>query len=336
MRIGTHDIGRGCPVFVVAELSCNHLGSYERALRLVAAARLAGANAVKLQHDDPDGGITIDCDNEWFRIKDGPWAGQTLYQLYKQTFTRWDWFDKLSSIAYLFGMECFSTPSCVAGVEYLYNHGTPCFKVSSFEACDVRLLVAIDATDKPVMVSLGCSDAADLEYIRRVFPMDRCIPMHCVSEYPADPRGAGMVRIKELQKLGWSNVGFSDHSGDTVLPALAVALGACVIEKHLTLRRADGGPDAGFSLEPEEFAHMVTQVRLAERAMVPQQKPVDRTFCKSVFAVADIKAGERFTDRNIGIIRPGYGLHPREYRRVLGCVAKADIPRGTPITEAML
>ena len=327
--IGKHRAGGDNPCFIIAELSCNHRGKYTLAEELVRTAADSGADAVKLQTDNPDGGITIDCDNEHFQIKDGPWKGRTLYDLYKETYTPWEWTVPLMDLANSLGMELFSTPSCIPGVDFLEGCGVPAYKVSSFEVTDAPLLRRMAETGKPVLVSLGCyQDSEDAEAVELVMADE--VPrvfLRCVSQYPAPPGAFNLCEWVE---------GISDHSLGNEISIAAVALGAQVVERHLMLGAHYGGPDVGFSLDPWEFKQMVTGIRNVEAAMRYSERQVDRTFCKSLFAVKDIKAGERFTKDNVGVIRPGAGMHPKHYDRVLQCRAKANIPRGTPLGKAML
>ena len=323
-NIGNHRVGGDAPCFIVAELSCNHRGVYELAEELVRVAGDCGADAVKIQTDNPEGGITINCDNEHFQIKDGPWAGRTLYDLYTETYTPWEWTVPLMTLANSLGMELFSTPSCIPGVDFLEGCGVPAYKVSSFEITDVPLIGRIGETGKPVIFSTGCS--VPLDYPPWYSSCSRGVFLDCVSQYPATPGDFNLRHGME---------GVSDHSLGNEISIAAVALGAKVVERHLMLP-GEGGPDAGFSLDPWYFKDMVKNIRNVEAAMTYTPREADRTFCKSLFVVEDIQAGEQFTTENVGVIRPGAGLHPKHYQRVLGRVAKVDIPRGTPMTEEML
>jgi len=314
-------------VFIVAEMSCNHGGDLQTAYGIIDAAAEAGADAVKISLDNPNGGITIDCRNKYFRVKSGPWKGEYLYDLYKRTYTPWRWVPKLKQHADRRGIELFSTVSCANGVAFCEYHGLPRYKVSSFEACDIPLLRAIKETGKPVIVSCGADwvDAWD-----ELYRYDASF-LYCVSKYPASFDDFDL----EIAASGFD--GISDHSLGWEIAFAAVARGARIVEKHLTIDHTNGSADADFSIGPVEFEMMVDGIRGIERAMMPKvSKPIDRSLCKSIFAVKDIKKGERFTDNNIGVIRPGYGLPPKEYWRVLQCVARCDIKRGTPIKEAML
>lgn len=322
---------------IIAELSCNHLGDFDRLRRLIDAAVASGADAVKLQLDNPDGGITIQCDAEPFRIKLGPWAGRTLGDLYRETYTPWDWVPWARDYCRekYPGVSVFATPTCVPGVEFLEAHGFDRYKVASFEITDVPLFKAIAKTRKPVMVSLGCAAAVDIAMVYSYIGECPVTLMHCVSAYPTPDVQAHLGRLGYCYK--WAEkVGLSDHSlGDTVA-CVAAALGVVAIEKHLTLSRADGGPDAGFSMEPVEFAEMVRKVRQVEAAMRQLEWNPPREFVKSLFIVQDVAKGEPLTANNVRSIRPAGGLHPVELPVVLGRTAARDLKRGEPVDWGML
>jgi pseudaminic acid synthase len=325
MRIGKRGIGGGHPVFVVAELSCNHRGSYKKAVETVRAMAAAGADAVKLQVDNPDGGITVDSGRPEFRITSGPWAGKTFYRLYQDTYTPWDWIPKLTEIANALGMECFATPSCLQGVRFLEEHGAVAYKISSFEITDQELIRAVAKTGKPVFLSMGCANDGDIS--DAVAILEDCgnedyLFMECVSYYPADPDKFDLCQGVD---------GISDHSRGHEITWAAVALGAEVVERHFILSRRMGGPDAGFSLEPEEFSMMVNGIRNIEAAMKPKDRVGNPTFTKSVFAARDIAAGEMVTRDALLVIRPGLGAHPRDLRRIVGRVAARAIAQHEPV-----
>lgn len=313
-------------VFIIAEMSCNHMRDFPTALKLIDAAAGAGADAVKISLDNPNGGITLPVRNKYFKIKSGPWKGEYLYDLYKRTGTPWRWVPKLKRHAERRGIELFSTVSCANGVWFCEYHGLPRYKVSSFEACDIPLLRAIKGTGKPVIVSCG-ADWYDAWDELQGYPASF---LYCVSKYPATYEEFDLEVASKFD-------GISDHSVGSEIAVAAVARYAEIVEKHLTLDRGNGSADAAFSMEPGEFKSMVTQIRHVEQAMKPKKpKPVDRSLCKSLFAAEDIRKGERYTERNIAVVRPGYGLPPKYYYRVIGAVAKCDIAKGTPIKESML
>jgi pseudaminic acid synthase len=325
VRIGSHEVGHGAPVFIVAELSCNHGGNYKRAVDTLRMMAEAGADAVKLQVDNPDGGITVDSTRPEFRITTGPWAGKTLHQLYRETYTPWDWVPKLTEVANALGMECFATPSCLEGVRFLQDHGAVAYKISSFEITDQELISAVAGAGKPCLLSLGCAMTQDIRDVVEIFEArgnDDYLFLECVSQYPANARDFRLLRGIQ---------GISDHSLGHVATWAAVALGAMVVERHFILSRGIGGPDAGFSLEPEEFAEMVTGIRAIEASKMFRERVADTQFCKSLFAARDIAAGEMVTRDALLVIRPGLGAHPRDLRRILGKVAVRPIEQHEPV-----
>ena len=317
-------------VFIVAEMSCNHMGEYIKAIELIDAAADAGADAVKISLDNPDGGITIDSKLPQFLIRKGPWAGKYLYELYTETHTPWEWTGRLLNHAANKDIMLFATVSCKKGVEFCESLDMPLYKVSSYEACDIPLIREIMKTGKPVIVSCGM-DWHDAWDELQGYPASF---LYCVSQYPADASSFDLNALSDFD-------GISDHTayGNEIVYA-SVALGAEIVERHIMAYPGidqDSPPDYGFSLLPPEFEDMVTGIRNIEKAMMPKASvaPV-RQFCKSLYAIQDIKKGDTFTDENVGVIRPGNGLHPREYFNVMGAVAKSDIDKGTPIKEAML
>lgn len=332
-------IGQGHPTYVIAELSANHGQQLDRAIKLLEAAKQAGADAVKLQTYTADT-LTIDCDNEHFRIHGTRWAGRTLYDLYREAYTPWDWHGKLKEVASRLGLAFFSTPFDATAVDFLERLGVPAYKIASFEAIDLPLLRLVAATGKPVIVSTGMATLAEIDEAVRTLRESGATQialLKCNSAYPAPPEEMNLRTIPHLAAAFGVPVGLSDHTLDEAVPVAAVALGACIIEKHLTLSRSAGGPDSGFSLEPEEFASMVGAVRSAEQALgrvsygVTAHEAASRVFRRSLFVVRDMEPGERFTDKNVRAIRPGHGLHTRHLPEVLGAQAARRIARGTPL-----
>ncbi len=342
--IGGREIGPGRPPFVIAELSGNHNGSLERAIRLLRAAVEAGADAVKLQTYRPDT-ITIDHDGPGFVIEKGPWAGRRLYELYAEASTPWEWHEALFAEGRRLGVPVFSTPFDPTAVDFLERFGVPAFKIASFEIVDLPLIRRIAATGKPLVISTGMATDAEIveavEAARDAGARD-IVVLHCNSGYPtpvSDSRLATMARLRELTGCP---VGLSDHTLGTAVAVAAVALGAVVIEKHVTLARADGGPDAAFSLEPEEFARLCRDCRDAflaigeiKRGLSPSEE-ASRVFRRSLYAVADIAAGEELSEANVRSIRPGHGLPPRHLPELLGRRARVDIARGTPLSWELI
>ena len=336
-------IGPDQPPYVIAELSANHLGSLARAHAIIDAAADAGADAIKLQTFTP-AAMTLDVRGDGFAIADGPWAGRTLWDLYGEAHTPWAWHAELFAHGAARGLAVFSTPFDAAAVEALDRLGAPAFKIASFELVDLELIACAARTGKPVILSTGM--AADAEIAEavdaaRAHGAGGVALLHCVSGYPTPIEHSHLRRLDRLRGLA-DVVGISDHSPGAIVPIAAVARGATVIEKHLTLRRADGGPDAGFSLEPAELAEVVRGARLAHAALGdgagerPGCEASARQFRRSLYAVDDIAAGAPLTRANVRSIRPGHGLPPRELPRVLGKRARAAIARGTPLAWELL
>jgi pseudaminic acid synthase len=339
LAIGNRLIGTGQPVFIVAEMSANHNQDFEQAVRILHAAREAGADAVKLQTYTPDT-LTIDCNREHFRIGGTIWEGRTLYGLYAEAFTPWDWQPKLKDIANDLGLELFSTPFDASAVDFLEAMGVAVHKVASFEIVDLPLIRRIALTGKPMIMSTGMASLAEIdEAVRtaRGSGATQIALLKCTSAYPAPPEEMNLRTIPHLAEAFGVPVGLSDHSLGTAAAVTAIALGACIVEKHLTLSRRLPGPDSAFSLEPHEFSAMVAAIREAERAIgavsyeVSEKEADSRAFRRSLFVVEDMRAGDLFTERNVRSIRPGFGLHTRYLSEVLGRRARCEIERGTPL-----
>lgn len=321
--IPVHD-GSVAPVFVVAEMSCNHGGSYDNACRIIDAAHQAGADAIKVQIDSPDGGITIACNRKDFMIDSGPWKGMSLYDLYKKTYTPWDWLPGLKNRADNYGLCFFASVSCLYTLAIAWSLDLPIIKISSFEARDIPLIRAAMKTGKRIIVSCGCDwfDAwEELQGYDAQF-------LYCISSYPATASEFDLEACSEFD-------GISDHSKGNAITFAAVSRGARVVERHLGLPDVDS-PDSGFSLMPNEFSDMVDGIRAIEIALKPKRSRVDLRYCKSLYCVQDINKGGKFTTQNVASIRPGYGMHPKEYDRVLSRKASRDIKRGDRIIEEML
>lgn len=341
VRIGRRVVGRGKPVYIVAEISANHRQRYDEAVRLVRAAKDAGADAVKLQTLTADT-ITLKSDRSWFRIGGGTlWDGRTLYDLYDETYMPWEWQPKLKTLATELGLDLFSSPFDPTAVDFLETMRVPAYKVASFEIVDLPLVERMARTGKPLIISTGMATLREIhdavETARRAGAKG-IVLLKCNSGYPAPPEEMNLRTIPDMQRRFRVPVGLSDHTLGIAAPVAAVALGACMIEKHFTLSRNVPGPDAAFSLEPAEFKSMVESVRMAERALGGvRYKPTpaearSRQFRRSLFVIADIKVGEAFTTDNIRSIRPANGLHPRFLSTVLGRRAAVDIERGTPLS----
>jgi len=333
-------IGEQHPCYIIAELSGNHNREFERAARLIREAKKAGADAVKLQTYTADT-LTIDSDRDFFLIKGTAWDGKNLYALYQEAHTPWEWQPRLQEIADQEGITLFSTPFDVSAVDFLEGMGVPAYKVASFEIVDLPLLERIGRTGKPVILSTGMATLAEIDEAVRTLRdagAGGVALLKCASAYPAPPEAMNLSTIPYLAKAFGVPAGLSDHTLGIAAPVAAVALGACVIEKHLTLSRSDGGPDSGFSLEPAEFAAMVRAVREAEAALgevrfgPAEHEEPSRVFRRSLFVVKEVKAGERFTKDNVRSIRPGHGLAPKHLEAVLGRRATRDIDPGTPLS----
>jgi len=338
--IANRSIGPGLPVYVIAELSANHHQNFDHAVAIVRAAKAAGADAVKLQTYTPDT-MTLRSDRECFRIAGGTlWDGRTLHDLYQEAYTPWEWQPRLKEIADKLGMHLFSSAFDESAVDFLEGMHVPAHKVASFELVDVGLIRKMARTEKPLIMSTGMASEAEIseavETARGAGATEIAL-LKCTSAYPAPPEEANLFTIPELARRFDCPVGLSDHTLGIAVPVAAVALGACIIEKHLCMKRADGGPDAAFSLEPDEFKAMVDAARIAEKALgKPQFAPGQRErsslqFRRSLFVVQDMKRGEVFTEKNVRSIRPADGLHPRHLPAVIGKHAARDIERGTPV-----
>jgi len=335
---GKATVGPGNPVFIVAEMSGNHNQSYEKALKIIDAAVEAGADALKLQTYTPDT-LTIDCDNEYFQVK-GTWAGQTLYDLYKTAYTPWEWQPKLKEYAEKKGLLVFSTPFDETAVDFLEKMDVAIYKVASFEIGHLPLLERIGKTKKPVIISRGLASIEDIKTAIKTLKgagTPEVAVLHCVSSYPASPEQMNLMTIPDIAKRFGVISGLSDHTLGTTVSIAATAIGASIIEKHFTLSREEGGPDAAFSLEPEEFKQLVKSVRETEAALgkptydIGKKEAENIVFKRSIFIVEDIKKGDKLTEKNIRIIRPGHGLAPKHFDEVLGKRALKDIKRGTPL-----
>jgi len=341
MTIAGHRIGPDHPVYVVAELSANHSQDYGRAEELVHVAAEAGADAVKLQTYTPDT-MTIDCDAEEFRIRGTIWEGRTLYDLYKEAYTPWEWQPKLMDLAASLGLSLFATPFDSTAVDFLEEMGVPAYKVASFEIVDLPLIEKMAACGKPIIMSIGM---ANRDEVRRAVTTARdagaeqIALLRCTSAYPASPEEADLRTLPDLVESFSAVPGLSDHTLDLVVPIAAVALGACIVEKHLTLSRSDPGPDSPFSLEPNEFKATVEAIRTTEMALGtvrygPREGELpSKVFRRSLFVVEDIRRGEPFTHENVRSIRPGHGLPPSMLDRVIGKIAAGDLARGTPLRK---
>jgi len=339
--VGRSRLGRGHPAYVIAEVSANHHQDFDQAVRIIRAAKEAGADAIKLQTYTADT-ITMQSDQEYFRVGGGTlWDGRTLYDLYGEAYTPWEWQPRLKQIANELGMDLFSSAFDTSAVDFLEEMGVPAHKVASFELVDIGLIEKMARTGKPLIMSTGMATLEEIEEAvkaARKAGAAQIALLKCTSAYPAPAEEMNLRTIPELARRFGVPVGLSDHTMGIAVPVAAVSLGACIIEKHLTLARADGGPDGAFSLEPQEFKAMVEAVRTAEKALgtvhfgVSEREASSRIFRRSLFVVRDMKAGEKFTGDNVRSIRPGNGLHTRHLPEVVGKTAAVNISRGTPLS----
>ncbi len=340
IEIGERCVGQGHPAYIIAEMSANHNQDYDQAVDLIRAAKKAGADAIKLQTYTPDT-LTIDCDNEYFRIGKGTvWADRNLYDLYGDAYTPWEWFPKLKGIANDLGLEFLSSAFDDSSVEFLDNLGVVAHKTASFEIVDIELIKKMARTGRPLIISTGMATLEEVEEAvsaAREGGANEIALLKCTSAYPALPEEMNLRTIPRLAEVFGVPVGLSDHSLDLPVAVAAVALGACIVEKHFTLSRSVPGPDSQFSLEPDEFKAMVQGIRLTEKALgviefgPSRQERASLMFRRSLFIVQDVMAGEKFTRQNVRSIRPGHGLPPKHLQEVLGQRAKVDLERGTPL-----
>ncbi|HKN35615.1 MAG TPA: pseudaminic acid synthase [Terriglobales bacterium] len=345
VQIGERRVGAEHPVYVIAELSANHQQDLGTAIKIIHAAKDAGADAVKIQTYTADT-ITIRSDREYFHIGGGTvWDGRTLYDLYVGAYMPWEWQPKLKDIANNLGMHLFSSPFDATAVDFLEGMDVPAYKLASFELVDIALIQKMAQTGKPLIMSTGMAALEEIEeavLAAQQAGASQIALLKCTSAYPAPPDEMNLRTIPELARRFLVPVGLSDHTLGIAVPVAATALGACIIEKHLTLSRELKGPDSAFSLEPQEFKAMVDAVRTTEQALgqvrfgYSGKEASGRSFRRSLFVVENIRKGEVFTAHNIRSIRPASGLHPRHLPQVLGRHAVRDIERGTPVSWDLL
>lgn len=344
MKVGNFQINSTSPCFIIAELSANHNGSLDVAIETIRAAKRSGADAIKLQTYTPDT-MTIDHNNSHFQINEGTlWDGKTLYELYGEAYTPWEWHETLFKVAEEEGLICFSSPFDQSAVDFLEKFDVPAYKIASFEIQDIPLIEYAASKMKPIIISTGIANLDDIQ-----LAVDTCknkgneeiILLKCTSSYPAPLDLANLITIKDLKKRFGVEVGFSDHTYGFLAPAIATTLGAKVIEKHFILKKSIGGPDADFSLDEKEFKLMVDAVRDTEKLMgdvnydVSKKVEKNRKFARSLFIVEDVEEGEILTKKNVRSIRPGYGLHPKHYKEVLGKKFNNSFSKGEPLNFSM-
>ncbi|MCM1498873.1 MAG: pseudaminic acid synthase [Clostridium sp.] len=329
--------------YIIAEMSANHAGSFERAKEIIHVAKESGADCIKLQTYTPDT-LTIDCDNKYFHIDNGTWEGENLYQLYGKAYTPWEWQADLKAEAEKIGIDFLSTPFDKTSVDFLEDLHIKAYKIASFELVDIPLIDYVASKKKPIIMSTGMGS---LEEIREAVDTIRkyhneIVLLKCSSAYPAISDEMNLLTMVDMEEQFGCPVGLSDHSMGSLGAVTAIAMGAKVIEKHFCLSRDIENPDSSFSMEPQEFADMVRDIRMVEKAKgkvfygPTEQEKDSIVFRKSIFAVKDIQSGERLTEENIRVIRPGYGMKPRYMRELLGKKALCDVNRGTPISEEIV
>ena len=340
MFIGKYKIDQKSKVFIIAELSANHNGSLKTALDTVRAAKRAGADCIKLQTYTADT-ITINSNKEDFLIKGTIWGGKSLYQLYQEAYTPWEWHEEIFKTANEEGIICFSTPFDKTSVDFLEKLGVPAYKIASFEITDVPLIEYVASKGKPIIISTGIADESDIELaINTCKKMGNndIILLKCTSSYPAPIEEANLSMIKEFAERYNIFTGLSDHTIGNIVPIVASALGAKIIEKHFIIDRSIGGPDASFSMNELEFTDMVKAIRLAESSIgnvnynLSDSQIKGRDFSRSLYVVEEIKSGDLFTEKNIRSIRPGFGLHPKYFKFFLGKVSKVDLNKGSRLS----
>lgn len=340
IQIANKKIGEKHPVFIIAEMSANHLQDYDRAVETIRKAKWAGADAIKLQTYTPDT-ITIDCDNEYFQIKQGTiWDGTTLYKLYEEAYTPWEWQPKLKEIAEEEGLILFSSPFDNTAVDFLEEMNVPAYKIASFEITDISFIEYIASKGKPIIISTGIATLSDIEEALAACKRmgnSQVALLKCTSAYPSPMEDINLKVIPNMKDTFNTVVGLSDHTLGHTVALGAVALGAKIVEKHFTLNREDGGPDAKFSMEPDEFKEMVTNIRDLEKALgqvtyeLTDKQRNSREHSRSLFVVKDVKQGEVFTSENVKSIRPGFGLATKYIGEIVGKRARCDIKKGTPM-----
>jgi pseudaminic acid synthase len=346
VKIGNHKVGRHCEPFIIAEMSGNHNQSLDRALRIVEAAAKSGAKGLKLQTYTPDT-MTIDLEEREFFIEDSNslWAGNSLYKLYGEAYTPWEWHKPIFSRAKELGLTAFSTPFDESSVEFLESLDVPCYKIASFENTDLPLIRKVAATGKPLIISTGMASLAELDETVRCARESGCqdlILLKCTSNYPALENSCNILTIPNLKDIFDCEVGISDHTLGIGVSVAAVAIGATVIEKHFTLSREDGGVDSAFSMEPAEMMQLITESNRAWHSLgkinygPTEGEKSSLQYRRSLYIVKNLKAGDLLTKENVRAIRPGLGLGTKYFDHVLGRSVKVDVPRGTPVNWGIL
>ena len=338
-NISDRKIGEDYPTFIIAELSANHMNDFDIAVKTIEAMADAGVDAVKFQTFTPDT-ITIDCDNEYFHIKQGTvWDGQILHELYEDAYMPWDWQPKLKKLAEDLGLIVFSSPFDKTSVDFLEDMDIPAYKIASFEITDIPLIEYAASKGKPIIISTGIASLEDIELAVKTClntGNDKIALLKCTSSYPAPLEEINLNTIPDIKDKFGVVVGLSDHTLGGEVSTAAVALGASIIEKHFILDRNMGGPDSEFSMEPHEFKAMVDSIRNVEKALgrvsyeLSDKMKSNREFSRSLFVVKDMKKGEIITEDNVRSIRPGFGMHPKYLNKILGKKVNRDMDKGSP------
>lgn len=344
MKIANKRISPSAKPYIIAEISGNHNGEINRAIKLIEAAANAGADAVKLQTYTAET-ITLNSDSDDFKVNGGLWDGYTLHELYEWAHTPWDWHPILFKKAAELNIDIFSSPFDATAVDFLESLNVPAYKIASFELIDLPLIKKVAETGKPIIMSTGMANLDEIKdavAVAKQYGSGEICVLHCISGYPTPPEQSNLLTIKKLQTELNVPIGLSDHTLGNTTAIAATALGACVIEKHFTLCRDDGGPDAAFSLEPTELTELCHDVNIAWQSLGKEgfeHKEAEKgnvKFRRSLYACKHIKKGERITQEHIKSVRPGFGLPPKDYDSVLGKVAKQDIPFATPLNWQLL
>ena len=339
IKIENFEIGDNCPTFIIAEMSANHLQDFDVAIKTIKAMKEAGADAIKFQTYTPDT-ITIDCDNEYFQIKQGTiWDGQVLYNLYETAYTPWDWQPELKKIAEEMGLIVFSSPFDKTSVDFLEEMDVPAYKIASFEITDIPLIEYVASKGKPIIISTGIASMEDIDLAIQTCldaGNDQIALLKCTSSYPSPLDEINLNTIPDMIERFDCVIGLSDHTLGGEVSTAAVALGANIIEKHFILDRNMGGPDSEFSMEPDEFKQMVDSIRNVEKALgsvsyeLSDKMKSNREFSRSLFVVCDMKENEVITEDNVRSIRPGFGLHTKYLKDILGKKVNQDLKKGKP------
>lgn len=345
IKLGNRLIGENHPTYVIAEMSGNHNNDFDRAVEIIKAAKECGADAIKVQTYTADT-ITLNCDNQYFQITQGTlWDGTTLYKLYEKAYTPWEWQPKLKKIANDLGLDFFSSPFDFTSVDFLEAMDVPAYKIASFEITDIPLIKKIAKLGKPILISTGIANKEDIELALETCKQEgneNVILLKCCSAYPSPYEDINLNTMVSMAKTFDCITGLSDHTMGSTVSGASVAMGGMVVEKHLTLRRSDGGVDSAFSMEPEEFKKMVDDIRIIEKAMgkvtyeLSDKQIAEREHSRSLFVSKDMKAGDIFTPENLRSVRPGYGLHTKYYEDILGKKITCDAKLGTPLSWEMV